>query len=57
MSHAIGYMDDDELETFLRKAASHLTVEKEKKRIKKGTRNPSAAICILDNISQRGENY
>ena len=57
LSHAIGYMDDSELVTFLIKAASHLTVDCEKRCTRNGTGNPFAAICILDNISQTGENY
>ena len=51
LSHAIGYMDDSGLATFLRKAASHLTVDSEKRCTRNGTGNPFAAICILDNIS------
>ena len=57
LSHAIGYMDDRELVTFLNKAASHLTVENERRCTRNGTGNPFAAICILDNISQTGESY
>ena len=57
LSHAIGYMDDSGLATFLSKAASHLTVDSEKRCTRNGTGNPFAAICILDNISQTGENY
>ena len=57
LSHAIGYMDDDELESFLRKAASNLTDDKEKRCTRKNPGNPFAAICILDNISQTGQDY
>ena len=57
LSHAIGYMDDSELVTFLREAASHLTVDSEKRCTRNGTGNPFAAICVLDNISQTDENY
>ena len=57
LSHAIGYMEDGELEAFLRKAASHLTDDKEKRCTRNNTGNPFAAICILDNISQTGQNY
>ncbi len=57
LSHAIGYMDDCELVTFLSIAASHLAVDSVKRCTRNGTGNPFAAICILDNISQTGENY
>ena len=57
MSHAIGYMNDTDLITFLEKAASHLNVDNEKRCTRKGTGNPFAAICILDNGSQEGESY
>ena len=57
LSHAIGYMDDSELIAFLREAASHLTVDSEKKFSENEPGNPLAAICILDNVSQSGENY
>ena len=50
-------MDDSGLATFLSKAASHLTVDSEKRCTRNGTGNPFAAICILYNISERGENY
>ena len=57
MSHAIGYMNDTDLITFLEKAASHLTSDNEKRCTRNGTGNPFAAICILDNVSQEGESY
>ena len=57
LCHAIGYMGDDELVSFLNKAASHLTDDKEKRCTRNNPGNPFAAICILDNISQTGQNY
>ena len=57
LSHAIGYMADGELVAFLSKAASHLTSDGAKRCKRNGRGNPSAAICILDNISQSGEDY
>ena len=50
-------MNDTDLVTFLEKAASHLTSDNEKRCIRNGTGNPSAAICILDNVSLEGESY
>ena len=57
LSHAIGYMADGELVAFLSKAASHLASDGGKRCTRNGLGNPFAAICILDNISQRGEDY